>query len=156
MASKKQRLPLLFTCLVLILGAGSSLANDVYKWVDKDGNIHFSQRPPEGIDSEHINAEKQRSFGYGNDQQDSNNAAEPQDQEEAAEQAPADEEQAAQAQEETFQKDPEMCKKAREYKGVLMRNPIVRKDNKALTIEEKNEEMRKVNEVISIHCEGGE
>lgn len=27
--------------------AGGSLANEVYRWVDEDGNVHYSDRPPE-------------------------------------------------------------------------------------------------------------
>jgi glutaredoxin len=36
-----------FGCLLFILVAASPLQAEIYKWVDKDGNIHYTDTPPE-------------------------------------------------------------------------------------------------------------
>lgn len=155
MAHQKLSFLLVSVLLALFFTSGNALADSVYKWVDEDGNIHYSQKPPEGKDSEVINTRKPRSFGYG--QHDDSNNAQTSQADQATEQADDQtKEQPAQKPEETFKKDPELCKKAKEYKAVLLRNPIVRKNNKALTLDEKNEEMRKANEIIQMHCDGEE
>lgn len=149
MANSKITLQRIFTVLCLIVAAGLAQADNVYRWVDENGNIHFSQRPPEGRDSEVINPRQPRSFGQSIED-------EPADKQAATDDAgtAADSEQAAAVEtpEPVFKKDPELCKKAQDYKALLLRNPIVRKNDKALTIDEKNEEMRKAEEIISIHC----
>ncbi len=38
---------LISALMLAALVAGGSLANEVYRWVDKDGNVHYSDRPPE-------------------------------------------------------------------------------------------------------------
>ena len=43
------RTPLqLILCVLLALAFGAASADQVYKWVDKDGRVHFSQTPPPG------------------------------------------------------------------------------------------------------------
>lgn len=33
-------------CLLLVLSAGSAVAQDVYKWTDASGTVHYGQQPP--------------------------------------------------------------------------------------------------------------
>ncbi len=40
--------------LVLILLLSYSAAADVYRWVDKDGKVHFGDNPPKGVDYEKV------------------------------------------------------------------------------------------------------
>ncbi|HEY5703261.1 MAG TPA: DUF4124 domain-containing protein [Gammaproteobacteria bacterium] len=40
--------------IVLIALPGGSAFADIYKWTDKDGNIYFGDKPPQDVESEHI------------------------------------------------------------------------------------------------------
>ena len=43
----KMRIPLLISAAVLLAAAGmAASADQVYRWVDKDGHVHYSQTPP--------------------------------------------------------------------------------------------------------------
>ena len=46
----------LFSCTLLFLALASSVteAQRLYKWVDKDGTVKYSQTPPKGIEYETI------------------------------------------------------------------------------------------------------
>lgn len=48
------RLHMLFLVFVMGFGAASVQAA-TYKWVDKDGNVHYSQRPPPDTNYERLN-----------------------------------------------------------------------------------------------------
>ena len=51
----KMRIPLLISAAVLLAAAGMAASADhVYRWVDKDGHVHYSQTPPAGT---HVNAQ---------------------------------------------------------------------------------------------------
>ncbi len=41
-----------FTLALSLAATGTLFANDIYKWTDEDGNVHFSDRPTEG--AEHL------------------------------------------------------------------------------------------------------
>jgi hypothetical protein len=41
--------------LALLLGAGTSSAQKIYKYIDKDGNTIYSQRAPIGVNAQEIN-----------------------------------------------------------------------------------------------------
>ncbi|MEA5444929.1 DUF4124 domain-containing protein [Gammaproteobacteria bacterium AB-CW1] len=47
---KHRILLLLMTLLLTALIAGSLSAQQVYRWVDEDGNVHFSDTPPDDED----------------------------------------------------------------------------------------------------------
>jgi len=48
---------ILFILAVLIFCAGIGLSNaELYKWVDKEGNVHYSDSPASGRNSEKIHA----------------------------------------------------------------------------------------------------
>ena len=42
-------LPALLTCtlLALLVGSGAATGGGVYKWIDKDGKVHYGDRPPQ-------------------------------------------------------------------------------------------------------------
>jgi len=46
---------LAITC-TLMLSAGSALAEDIYRWVDENGTVHFDARPPAGVDAERVSS----------------------------------------------------------------------------------------------------
>ena len=49
------RIPLLISVAILLTTAGmAASADQVYRWVDKDGHVHYSQTPPAGT---HVNAQ---------------------------------------------------------------------------------------------------
>ncbi|MGI9263454.1 MAG: DUF4124 domain-containing protein [Gammaproteobacteria bacterium] len=37
--------PLTVATLITLLVSGSAFANEIYKWTDEDGNVHFGDRP---------------------------------------------------------------------------------------------------------------
>ncbi|HSM28873.1 MAG TPA: DUF4124 domain-containing protein [Thioalkalivibrio sp.] len=37
-----------------VLGAAPALGTEIYRWVDQDGAVHFSDRPPQGRPMERI------------------------------------------------------------------------------------------------------
>ena len=45
------KLPLLLLCLSV---AGQGVAGDIYKWTDALGNVHFTDRPPEGAGASRV------------------------------------------------------------------------------------------------------
>ena len=48
----------------LVIPATDAIAGEnVYRWVDEDGNLHFGDKPPEQADVEKINVRKDRSAG---------------------------------------------------------------------------------------------
>lgn len=136
--------------LLLMAASSASVADNVYKWVDDNGNVHFGQRPPQNRSSEVINTRSPRSFGQHLEDNEISDTPIASPEEDDA-QLTGNEEN-GQAQEQVFTKDAKLCAQAREYREILMSNPIVRKEGKAMTIEEKNEELKRVEEVISIHC----
>jgi hypothetical protein len=46
---------LLIACILLLLAA-PALADDIYRWVDKNGTVHFGSLPPQGVDAELISS----------------------------------------------------------------------------------------------------
>jgi hypothetical protein len=40
--------------LVGVLGAAPALGTEIYRWVDEEGAVHFSDRPPQGRPMERI------------------------------------------------------------------------------------------------------
>ena len=50
-------------------------------------------------------------------------------------------------------KDPAICQQAKTALNDLVTKPIIRRDNKVMTIEEKNLEIQRMQEVVDVHCE---
>lgn len=148
------------TLFIAALHANTSVASSIYRWTDENGQVHFSQRPPEGQKSEQVNASKTRSFGQNIDDEPASAAppvtAAPAASEQTGDNSAAaetsDGEPAPEAAAQVIQKDAGLCAKAQESKKMLVSVPIVRRGGKVMTVEEKNSELKYVEEIISVHC----
>ncbi|MGI9248129.1 MAG: DUF4124 domain-containing protein [Woeseiaceae bacterium] len=49
---KRKRFLVGFAVLVMTLGSGT-MANEIYKWTDADGNVHYEDRPT-GVEAEEV------------------------------------------------------------------------------------------------------
>lgn len=130
-------------CSSIVLFATSqaiAASTNVYKWTDKDGIVHYSQNAPKGQTAEMISTKTPR-------------AALPDAEPQAtlpitANSATSDEEA---EDDDLAQKDPATCQEAQ--KGIQsLQQPIIMKDEKIMTIDEKNTEILKLKEIIKIHC----
>lgn len=67
MKQKEQhRIVVFITCMtafLFIVMSGSTVASEVYSWTDKDGVVHFGDRPPEGQESRTIVIPQAKSSG---------------------------------------------------------------------------------------------
>ncbi len=44
-----------YSCIFLLLSSGiNNVSADVYKWLDDDGNVHYSQKSPPGVKADAI------------------------------------------------------------------------------------------------------
>src|SRR5690554_690182 len=138
--------------LLLAAQPTSSVADSIYKWVDDNGQVHFGQQPPDNRQSEEINAKTPRSFGQN---------IEREAQVDVQADAPVAVTTATDNVESTknvvegaatVQKDSKLCAKAQQSKQLIMSKPIIRRDGRLLSIEERNDELAYLEEVISIHC----
>jgi hypothetical protein len=43
---RKHAMKMFFLTCVLLLSAGTCLAGPLYRWVDSDGRVHYSDQPP--------------------------------------------------------------------------------------------------------------
>ena len=60
------RLILYFVIIAMLVVPASRAAAEIYKWVDKDGSVHFTDSPPPAAaKAEVINPEPNRLEGYG-------------------------------------------------------------------------------------------
>ena len=115
----------------------------VYKWTDENGIIHYDQRPPKGIEAEKISAGKKQKSAPPPGSSASSSA------EDEGEDKPKVSRSAA---EQVVTKDAELCNKAKANRNILVTKPIVRQNDKVLTIDEKNEQIRQMDEIINVHC----
>lgn len=145
--------------LLFLAQVNVGVASTVYKWTDESGRVHFGQRPPQGVKSEQVNTSTPRSFGQHYDDQpetvtESAPVAAPAQSTEAPENtdntADADGEKTAAPA--VIQKDAALCAKAQESKHMLTTVPIIRRNGKVMTVEEKNEELKYVEELIFVNC----
>jgi len=117
----KATTPVLIAALLLGLltaAAASATAETIYKWVDEEGVVHYSARPPEGVDFVEmgIELEEEQAPAPAPDTQeaaDANRPGEPPEQPEMTETEP----------------DPEMvaerCRQARSNLENLLRRPNI-------------------------------
>ncbi len=111
---------------------------EVFKWTDEKGVIHYSQRQPEGVDSQVITAKtssvetSSAPTNTGNPKEEGVPGAEP---------AP-----------EVVKKDPRICKQAKENLQTLKTIAVVRQKGKVMSMDEKNAEIQNLNEIIKVHC----
>jgi len=60
------RLILFMVVVSMLVLPASHAAAEIYKWVDRDGSVHFTDSPPpEGANAEVVNPEPNRLVGYG-------------------------------------------------------------------------------------------
>lgn len=128
-------------------------ATDFYKWTDSAGVVHFSETPPKDKNqaAELIRSKQpppplpQLSSENSANEKESAETKEPADSE-AKTEAPTEEV------EQVLKKDIEACRQATDALNSLMTKPIIRKDNKVMTIEEKNMEIKNMKDIMKIHC----
>lgn len=139
--------------VLMISTSVSALAEKVYRWVDENGQTHFSSLPPEGNNKK---AEEYRLKvspastgveGYKIGTQDQKNTEKKAD-EAISTKASVSKEEADAA-----------CKKAKEYKATLSANYSRRfkqEDGsfRPLTDDERGAEMKKADDLISQYCSG--
>lgn len=143
------------TGLVLLAAQPAiSEANEIYKWTDDKGQVHFSQQPPEGRYSEQVLSKTPRSFGQNieRDPRNDESAIAPSVNNATIEDKPDSSQAAIEAAPQVIEKDADLCAKAQQSKQLILSKPIIRRDGKLLTIEQRNAELQYLEEVISIHC----
>lgn len=142
-----------FAFITSMLCMGTIAGNNVYKWTDKNGLVHYSQNAPEGVKVEIIStktpyeeAEELESESEENTEQttDTNNDVSDSGSGEEGEDSPKQEGPVA-------KKDKATCEQALKDIASLQK-PIVRMEGKVMTIEEKNEQLKILNEIKTVHC----
>lgn len=141
---------LAFICLIAVMSAGVLAKSGYYRWLDDNGQAHFTQRPPLDRPSQFIETTR----GYSNSDEinsESPQTAPPQ----RADSTPANR---APGQLEILpDKDPERCTQARSALQSFSRGQRVRVtddkgDSRILNEEEKNSQKEKALELIKIYC----
>ncbi len=126
--------------LTVVLAASTASAAKFYKWVDDEGNTHYSQRAPAGIDTEEVRT-------YGDNSRTSPPPAAP---------APTTAAKPIEAKKKVpeLKKDPETCRKAQDNYRIMSTRPLVLDpEGNIMSIEKKQEELEKAQRVIDIHCD---
>lgn len=139
--------------LMLAAQPAFSETSQIYRWTDDSGQVHFSQQPPEGRASEQVLSRTPRSFGQNIDRE--TPREEPTTIPAVSVPYPtttAENTEEISTNSVKLEKDSALCAKAQQSKKLLMSKPIIRREGKLLTIEEKNAEIQYLDEVISIHC----
>lgn len=138
-----------------------SYASEFYKWTDENGITHFSQRKPTGLDSETISTKTKgkkapeyipfsaEAEAAENSKAKATKAPTPV----AKQKAKKEEKQEAAPVKNEIKRDKAACEQAKKNQIALRNNPMVRQGGRLLTIEEKNEQLAKFEEVKKIHCE---
>lgn len=131
-----------FTAVIGIFLASPLIASDFYKWTDEKGTVHYSQRAPENTQTETVHTYNTSNTGAkttmsgtipsagGNKEEGEEKVAEP----------------------ELAKKDPVLCERAKKDSETLRNRPLVRQNGKILTMDEKNEQIKKLQDVINVHC----
>ncbi len=120
-------------------------AGNFYKWTDENGVVHYSERKPESV-TETETVKTYNTKGSGNSTLTGTAVGANPGPESTGE---VSEKQAQKAPE--AKKDPALCERAKADQQKLQR-PMVMQNGKVLTIDEKNEQMKKLQEVINVHC----
>ncbi len=133
----------LFTGMALL--PVSSQADIVYRWVDKENIVHYSERPPKGIKSTRIKTSSGSSSAMKKD-----SLAAPQHEQEAKRKL-------AEASMPNPKKNKEVCERATfNYNLLNERARIKQKDEKGelrfLTDEEKEEQKKSAKNAMNIYC----
>ena len=123
--------------LLLICLSSPLVADDFYKWTDDKGVVHYSQRAPQGTE-----AKKVRTYNTGTRTTPAGKSSE---KGEAPEEKTTIEPKLA-------KKDPALCERAKKDSETLRNRPLVRQNGKILTMDQKNEQIKKLQDIINIHC----
>jgi hypothetical protein len=130
------------TALLLICTNALSASNNVYKWKDKNGVVHYSQNAPQGEDVEIITTKTPRAPlpDTANTTTDENGNAELAEDGTPKEKATP-----------TIKKDQATCDIA--LKAIQdLQKPIIMHEGKVMTIDQKNAELKKMDEIKAVHC----
>lgn len=119
-------------------------AGEFYKWTDEKGTVHYSQRAPENTTTP---TETVRTYNTGNTGVQTTMSGNAPD---ADKDLKDKEEKAAEPQ--LAQKDPALCERATKDSQTLRSRPLVRQNGKMLTMDEKNEQIKQLQDVINVHC----
>jgi hypothetical protein len=127
------------TALPAVLFAG-----EFYKWTDENGTVHYSQRAPENAKAETMRTYNSRNSGPQSTLS-GTEALEPENKEDSSSQEET-------AEVELAKKDPELCKRAKKDSDTLRSRPMVRQNGKVMTMKQKNQQIKQLQDVISVHC----
>ena len=136
--------------------AGSAMANEVYKWTDEDGNVHYEDRPAAGAEPEVIGLTYRRTDPDAVARQQQGLA----DSMAAREEAKAVEAEAAQAAAARAAEEAERGQKCEAYRGKLetfvTSRRLYRKDENGervfLEDDEIQETRRRAEELVAEYC----
>lgn len=128
----------------LLLAISTSHAEQFYKWTDDNGVVHYSQQPPQGKSSKPVKTRNTK----GSAPTTSNTAAT----EQTNTQQEPEAETIAQEPTKKIKKDPKLCQQAKDDAQTLRQKPIVRRNNKVMTIDEKNQALANLEEIMKLNC----
>ncbi len=137
------------TCLIVILSTGAVAKSGYYRWLDDNGQVHFTQKPPLDRPATFVKSTSSQS-------RDDVNPQYPQPvPPKRAESAPSDKQ--PEQLEILPDKDPERCEQARTALQSLSRGQRVRvKDEngemRVLNFDEMDSQRKKAQELIDIYC----
>ncbi len=143
------------TALTLALLGNPAVADGYYRWVDDQGQTHFSQRPPEGRASEYVSRTTGRTISSPPPRDAAPVEAPPAP---VADAPPAESEAAdIDSIQGLPERDSEQCRQAREALEILDGHPRIRArgsdgEVRVLSQEEREAQRQQVQEVIDLHC----
>lgn len=123
-----------FGCVLMILQVASVHAGKFYKWVDDNGNTHYSQNPPPAQNAQVIKTYNNKGHSKPIEKADDDKVAK-------ADVAPL-----------VAKKDPALCKKARDTQKTLESQPMIMQEGKIMTVEQRNEQIKAAQSIIKVHC----
>ncbi len=145
-----------FTFIVSFICTGTLAGNAIYKWTDENGVVHYSQTAPKGQEVQVISTKTPRSEEITEDMEDGDeeeseaDVITDEDEKEFEAEAEDGTEKNTKATPETT-KDQATCDKA--LKAIQdLQNPVVTLNGKVMTIDEKNAQLKNMDEIVQIHC----
>lgn len=139
-------LKLAFLTFISLVVSANSLAANIYKWKDKDGIVHYSQNAPSGQQVEVITTKTPKAplpeTGMSNNDSDE---ADEQTGEDGGKNKKRDPDAPVAT------KDKASCEQAKTA-IIELQKPLVSRDGKIMTIEEKNQVIDEQMQIQKIHC----
>ena len=134
-----RNLSIIATSLLL---ATQAHASKYYKWVDEDGQVHYSQHAPSNHESKEVKVWGAKSSISSTSSSAVSHSTSPVATQPKAEDIPV------------AKKDPEACRKAQKNIQSLSTKPIVQDpDGNVMTIDQKNKEIERSKAIADVHCE---